>query len=364
MRLTRLAGQFFRNLAPFSLDTDASFVVFTGDNGHGKTNVLEAIWWLATLRPLRGHRTRDLIAHGQGALTVAGGLRASLGQRELKVGLDGSKRALWLDGARCNELDAYFADIRAIAFQPSDGEIVTGEPSRRRAFLDRAAFTATPAHLGIVRAYQRVLAQKAAALKEPATDRVVLDVLDEQLADLGARLVTRRRALLDDLQPHAARLHGLLADGASELALTYQTRAEGETHDARRDALARRLHAARRDELRRRITLEGPHTDDLVVTLNGAATRTFGSRGQVRSVVLALKLAEMHASRARGVVPIFLLDDVSSELDRARTRRLIGLLAELEAQVFASTTDPSHIEGLPAAQTARVAVQQGVLAVI
>ena len=197
LQLTRLAARGFRNLEPFELDTDARFVVFHGENAQGKTNALEAVYLLATLKPLRGRRVRELIRWGEDEASVAGDVRVDGLVHPYRVDLGPKGRTALLDGKRVGDLSAYFHTIRAIAFTPRDERIVSGEPAGRRRWLDRAAFTAAPAHLDVVRTYKRVLDQKSAALKPPPGAAVMpelLDALDHQLAVAGGRLIARRRA--------------------------------------------------------------------------------------------------------------------------------------------------------------------------
>src|SRR5690606_10371418 len=193
-------------------------------------------------------------------------------------------------------------------------------------------------------------------------DHTLLDTLDDQLARAGADLVQRRVELLRELLPHVRALHRAIAGAETPVELRYKTDAKGQGVHERATALRARLAEARPTELARRTTLVGPQTDDVAVGLAGKSARTFGSRGQVRSLVLSLKLAELVAARERGDVPLFLLDDVSSELDRQRTRHLVGVLQDLGAQVLVTTTDPEHMDTLPAGATLRVGVHEGRLA--
>jgi DNA replication and repair protein RecF len=365
MRVVRLVAERFRNLEPVDLPIEARFVVLHGTNAQGKTNALEIVHLLATLKPLRGRKVRELVRFGERTASVAARIEHQGIERWHRVDLEPQSRKVSLDGKAVYELGEYFASIRAIAFTPSDAEIVTGEPGRRRNWLDRAVFTANPAHLDRVRGVRRVLDQKAAVLRQSQPDRAMLDVLDEQLAHLGAELVDRRIRMLAELQPHLRDLHATLVGegaGPEELLLDVQTHARGETVDERRAALTERLAAVRSREIERHATLAGPQLDDVRIAIDGRPARDFASRGQVRSVVLALKLAEMEAARVRGDVPLFLIDDVSSELDAFRTSRLVGTLADLGAQVFATTTDPSALcASLPPSATLLVQVRGGVL---
>lgn len=361
MRLRRLVAQDFRNLAPLDLDLDADFVVLHGPNAQGKTNALEAIWVLASLRPLRASRPGELIRWGAEGMQIAGWVASDEILRHHRVDLRASKREVQLDGQRCAQLDAYFRDLRAICFTPTDAQIVEGGPEERRRWVDRAAFTARPAHLDLVRGHQRALLHKGATLRMDRPERELLDAIDDQLATLGAELVARRSALVSELAPHVARMVAAFGGADGPVSLTLRTQAAGASVGERRASLAAAYARARPAELRRRRTLVGPQTDDVEIQLGEQPARRFASRGQVRSLVLALKLAELHASRARGVVPLFLLDDLSSELDRGRTHQLIGMLGDLGAQVFATTTDPGPLDVLPASSTRRFRVRDGVI---
>ncbi len=357
MRLSRLAATGFRNLAAFDLSLgDASFVIWHGPNGQGKTNALEAVYWLGTLKAWRGSRSRELIRWG----AEANRTEASLGSGDrVAVELTAGARRIWRDERPVHGLDDYFDALRSIAFCPGDAEIVQGEPARRRTWIDRAAFTAAPSHLAVVHACRRILDQKSALLRSAKPDPILLDALDDQLAATGSALVERRAAMLAELVGRVALAHQAIAGGSSEVELTLRTAATGEDRASRAAALADRLARSRTEELRRRAVLVGPQTDDVAISLDGRPARGFASRGQVRSLVLALKLAELGAARDRGDVPLFLLDDVSSELDQLRTDRVVSALSDLSAQVFATTTTASHLGALPRDRTLWISVSEG-----
>lgn len=343
MRLLRLLGSGFRNLEDFDLALDPSFTVLHGANAQGKTNTLEAIWFLCSLKPLRARRVKDLVQWGQPGATLAGDSSHQDIDLRRKVTLEGNERLLFLDGKRCNQLPEYFEGLRAIAFQPSDVAIVKDSPEHRRRWIDRAAFTARPAHLDLVRSYAKVLANKGAALRGQRPDPVLLDSLDEQLVAYGAELAFRRAELIQELGGFVEQMVGALAGSSARVGVRLQTVAEGGTLAERRASLLQAVRRARPGELQRRRTLTGVQMDEVVLELAGRSAREYASQGQVRTLVLALKLAELVAGRERGVVPLFLLDDLSSELDHSRTGRLIGLLGDLGAQVVATTTDPEHL---------------------
>lgn len=359
MRLQHLSTVGFRNLRPAQLSLDADLVVLHGPNAQGKTNTLEAIWSLATLKSMRAARLREVVAWESSECTVAGRVESPHGPVTLKLAIEASKRSVSMDDEPVRDLGTWFDVIRAICCTPQHSRIVTDEPARRRAWLDRAAFTMKPSHLNVVRSYRRILAQKSAVLRSERPDRSVLEVLNEQQAQAGADLVVRRRLALDVLAPHARTVHAQLTDGSSALELKLRTVSPVTQAPDIATALYDALQASRDAELRRRRCLVGPQTDELLMTIDGRPARAYGSQGQVRSVVLALKLAELMAARDLGLRPLFLLDDLSGELDAFRTTRLIATLAETASQVWVTTTDPSLV-GPARKDTANAVVEVGV----
>lgn len=360
MRLTELGVADWRNLPAARLETDARFVVLHGDNAQGKTNLLEAVWVLATLRSFREVRQRRLIRDGadlariQGRVTGASGRRALLWSRARAGG-----RALKLDGRPVGDLAEWFAVLRAILFCPEHGAIVRGEPAERRAFVDRAAFTARPSHLDVVRQYRRVVQQKAALLRTPGADARQLQAWSARLARLGAELTCRRLEVLAELAEPFRQMHAAIA-GHDRVDLTLRAPGPDDPDRAAHEAaLLEAMAGVADDERRRGLVLVGPHRAELRVRIDGRSARRFASQGQVRSLVLALKLAELEAARRRGEAPLFLLDDLTSELDQRRMRRLVELLGDLDNQVWITTTDPRWLGPLPAGGAARFRVRGG-----
>jgi len=357
--LVHLAAVGFRNLAPIDLALESPFHVFYGENGHGKTNLLEAIYFLSTLKPLRGHRTRDLIQWEAKQAQVSAGCRDNDLTRRFRVDLTDSARVCSIDGKKVQKTSEYFGGIRCIAFTPSDGRIVLDEPALRRNWIDRAAFTKHPVHLDIVRTYERIRSQKSIVLREPFPDHDLLDVLDEQLAKTGAALISRRLQIIEELIPQLHAVHTQIVGRDEPITLRYRSPIEGQSEEDIAAALNQRFTDKRSDEIRRRSVLFGPHRDDIELLLSGKPARLFGSRGQVRSIVLSLKLAELLAAQQRGQHPIFLLDDLSSELDAFRTKQLVETLEQLGTQVFITTTDPNFLRTLPEEKTRFVHVNFG-----
>lgn len=336
--------------------------VFWGDNGQGKTNLLEAVYLLATLKSFRGARPRDLIRKGQEAARVAGRLVAAGLPRECEVRLDKGGKRVRLDDKDPRGLPNYFGVIKAVAFVPSDLRLVDGPPDGRRGFLDRAAFTQDPGFLSVAQGYRDALKQKNALLRDAqrtrrSIDPILLATWNERLVETGAVLVQRRTDFLRAFAPVFRELHeGITGAAKGRAELRYRgcvgAEAVSEGLQGIQAALARKCAAAAASEGLRGFALVGPHRDDWDLHVGGEPLRTFGSQGQVRSAALGLRVAQMSlAQRTSGVCPLFLLDDVSSELDPQRSRQLMALLQGMEAQVLVTTTDLSNLKVDTAAYT-------------
>ncbi len=359
MRLTRLQTGGFRNLAPGVIDVDAPLVAFTGPNGQGKTNALEALGLLGALKSFRTARPGELLAWGEPLATVEGvgtseGMtrtwRWSYGTGDTGEGARGLRR----DG-RSVDAVTWLQSLRAAWFVPTDVGLVRGEPALRRGLLDRAVLTVSPAYLGAARELRRVLEQKGALLRTGRADPVQVEILDEQLARVGATVTLARAALVERLAPALARAYTAFGgeEGASVRYVPWGARSgEGEPlgeHAALEARIRERLAQVAEGERYQRRVLGGPQRDDLAFSLRGQPARAFASQGQARSLVLAWKLAEVEVAREDGEAPLFLLDDLGSELDPGRTARLVGLVRALGAQVFVTTTDarflPAEVDG-------------------
>ncbi len=355
-RLVRISARGYRNLVDDAIDVDAPFVVLYGDNAQGKTNWLEAIYNLATLKSFRTRSVKEQIRWGQDAAMLEGTLRRGEVLRHYRVELGPEGRRGMVDGKPPGALVDYFKDIRALVFAPESLETVKGGPDARRRFLDRAAFTLKPRFLLLAREHRKLLEQKTRLLKDHSPDPLWLDTLDAQLAIAGARLVSRRREVLEALQEPFQQHHKAIS-GTDDAVLGYRTALVGDDEASMAASYASLMEQRRPEALRRGMNLVGPQRDEMTVHIDGKPVRTFGSQGQVRSVVLALTLAVLDLPAL--VRPLLLLDDLSSELDHLRTGRLVERLRASGVQVFVSTTDPLWIDALPADQRLCLEVSDG-----
>jgi DNA replication and repair protein RecF len=364
VRLRTLDLQDFRNLATVSLRPSPRLTVLIGRNGQGKTNLLEAVYLLATLRPLRAVRLAELIRFSQPRAVVASEVEREGGPRHLGVEVLPGGRTAHLDGKPVDRLDAYLDGLAAVCFSPDDLLLVKGGPDGRRRFLDRAAFNRWPAVLGESREYVRALRERNAALRLGGGP--VEESFRTQMARAGARLLRRRRDVAEELEPRlAAAFAEISGAGAAEAVLSYRPSGgldldgtESQLEERLGDLLAARLPR----DLERGYSTCGPHMDDLLLGIGGRAARTYGSQGQQRAFTLALRIAEVENLRAlQREPPLLLLDDVSSELDPEKNGYLLDYVARLPAQAFLTATDRRLIDPVAGAETRFFAVENGVV---
>jgi len=344
--LERLQIADFRNLEAVSLCPSPHATVVVGANGQGKTSLLEAVYFLCTLRPLRANRLSELVRFGTEQATVTGRFTLGGAEREISVLVSAGVRQSFVDGKKAAKLEDYFGGVSVVAFTPDDLAVVKGGPEVRRAFLDRAVFNRFPAYLREHRAYQRALKSRNRLLKEHAPASYV-EAYDEAVARTGARVLVRRRALLDELGPRAVsavRAISQLPDVGVGYAALHLGAHHPQTEEGLESALRHALTERLTRDLDRGFTSVGPHADDLQMTLGGRSARAYASQGQGRALVLGWKIAEIENVRAAfGRPPLLLLDDVSSELDPERNAFLMHTVAESRAQVLLTTTDASLV---------------------
>jgi DNA replication and repair protein RecF len=364
VRLVSLQARDFRNLAEVDLRPSPRTTILIGENGQGKTNLLEAVYLLATLKPLRASRLADLVRFGAMRATVAGGFEGPGGIRTVAVQVENGGRTAFLDGKPQEKLDSYFEGLAAVCFSPDDLLLVKGAPDARRRFLDRAAFNRWPAVLAEARDYLRALRLRNAALRNAPPE--VEASFREPLVRAAARLLRRRRDLVGELAPRLRQAFTEISGPrAPEALFAYRPAAGMRVEGSEEEIGARLAEILALREARDRekgYTSAGPHMDELTLALDGRGARSFGSQGQQRALVLALKIAEIENLRdALGRPPLLLLDDVSSELDPAKNRYLLGYLAALPAQAFLTSTDRRLLEPAAGPDAVFCGVENGVV---
>ncbi|MGQ9477673.1 MAG: DNA replication/repair protein RecF [Candidatus Bipolaricaulia bacterium] len=346
MRLKRLVLRNFRNLWEVEITPHPGYNLLLGANGSGKTNLCEALYFAARGELLKGERQRELIAWGESQALI----ELELDRDSLKIVLDGAaqmKRVELNDKpAEPGRLDEC---LRVVAFTAADLQVVKGEPQLRRAFLDSAIAELDPEYKRYWRRYERVVSGKNYLLRQGQgqPDHELLTVYQGELAGLGARLLSRRLAYLQELNDELRCLQGRLGSSKS-LELEYLPSLAGlpEEPEQFEPWLASGLEQMAAEEARRGFSLVGPHRDDLRFTSAGVDLKRFGSQGEQRLAILEVKLAQCELHRRRfGSYPILILDDLLSELD-SRSGQLLLMAFPPGAQVFLTATElPAALEG-------------------
>jgi DNA replication and repair protein RecF len=371
VHLTRLALTDFRSYPELSIELGAGVTTFSGPNGEGKTNLVEAIGYLATLGSHRVATDGPLVRHGaQRAVlraAVTGVQGSSLVEIELNPGRANRAR---LNRAPMSRPRDILGALRTVLFAPEDLALVKGDPGERRRFLDELLVATAPRWAGVRADYERVLRQRTALLKSagakghlrgPAREAMTatLDAWDGQLARAGAALLAGRMRLVAALRPHvAAAYEAVSGDPAGQAsAMSYRCSVADEPGPDSPDPglpddaggleamMLKALAAVRASELDRGVCLVGPHRDELALSIGELPARGYASHGESWSLALALRLASFALLREGREDPVLLLDDVFAELDAGRRDRLAGLVADAE-QVLITAAVPADVPAM------------------
>jgi DNA replication and repair protein RecF len=337
-RVERLLVRGFRNLEPLDLAPGPRFNVVHGENGAGKSSLLEAVHYLVSLTSFRNARTEDLIRVGETHAKLDARIAGEVIPRRFTVELDrSSARKVEIDAKRPRSIAHYHVAVKGVVFHPGDLALATGSAEGRRAYLDRILAQMDMLYATTRVAYDKALRSRNRLLKEERVDRRSVHAFDEILSATGSVIVRCRAELVADLAPRVERAFSEVVGEEVPLTVRYKPRVSAE---GMRKALAESFEKDRA----RGFTADGPHADELALSVRDVAARHHASQGQHRVMVLALKVAELDVLAARtNRVPVLLLDDLSSELDRERNLRFFRLLARMGGQVFLSTTHPELI---------------------
>ena len=378
MRVTHLSLTNFRNYGRLEIDFPAGATLLHGQNAQGKTNLLEAIYYLATTRSphaiqdsqllnWQAAQAPDPIVVGRLVATVT--TSAATRQIEMRLiqerrgnGSAGFRREALVNRRKVRLMDV-LGNLRVVLFLPEDVQLITGPPSARRRYMNATLCQVDPAHCHALSQYNKILEQRNALLRQLAEgqgSRELLAIYTEQLVEWGSQIFARRAQFFEEIGRDAQRIHyEELTDGRELLRLQYAPRLDAPQNGApptadvnswlpagerERGLLAQRfgeqMRASRRADIARGATNLGPHRDDWRMEVNGRDLGSFGSRGQQRTAILALKLAEIHwMITVTGETPVLLLDEVVAELDEQRRERLLATVQNA-AQAILTATDP------------------------
>lgn len=380
MHITHLNLTNFRNYAHLELDIPSRHIVIQGDNAQGKTNLLEAIHILATTKSFRANNEREII--NWAALkteTPIARIFANVQREKNEVKVEIALRCNHIGSIqkriRVNDIPRHASEavgqVNVVLFEAQDIALIDGSPSLRRRYLDLINSQIDHRYLHSLQQYNRVLSQRNSLLRLIREHKAQCDQLefwDNELSNHGSYLMLQRQQMITNLNKPAREIHQKLSKNGEELGIAYLPslehgkRATGQLQaEALMNKLREVLQQSREREIAAGLTLVGPHRDTLKFLVNGIDIGVYGSRGQQRTVIVALKLAEAkYMQEETGEYPIILLDDVLSELDTEHQQQLLQLVLSLQ-QVIITTTNPSIIDDSFLSQSTQFKIKQGVI---
>lgn len=327
MFVNNLVLENYRNYAAAQVEFSEGINVVIGDNGQGKTNILESIHFLTAARSFRTSHDRELISFGKPFAKIKAGIYSQQRQQTMEIILPRSgKKQIYVNAVKQQKLSDIAGKVMTVLFCPEDLFLVKSGPSIRRRLMDTAICQLRPKYAIYLARFNRALEQKTTILKEHRQNPALLDVLDDfsaALAQNSAHLIFYRASFVRMLNIHASKIYGELSGGREELALTYKTVSTVQNPlssplEIYQD-ITLRQQSLRQAEIDSAQCLTGAHRDDIIIDIKGVSARSYGSQGQNRSAALSVKLAERDIFfEESGQTPILLLDDVLSELDANR----------------------------------------------
>ncbi|MDR0903824.1 MAG: DNA replication and repair protein RecF [Ruminococcus sp.] len=340
MIIERIDVDGFRNIRDSLIFPDPGLNILYGDNGAGKTNLLEALWIMTGVKSFRGAREQELFGYDRTAMTICINFMDK-DRRQVITALYDKKKlhSITANGVAITpRLSQFFGMVKAVIFTPEDLSLVNGEPILRRSFCNLSVSQIRPAYAGVITRYNRVLAQRNACLKDP-TCNIDTEIWDAQLSKLGAHISLYRDVYIKMLDRAAGQIYNEISSGKEKLSVRFYSSVYKKIIEAAEftpEYYYERLCEHADDERRIGTTLVGIHRDDIFLTLDNKPVREFASQGQQRSVALALKLAAAKILEVEtNEPPIVLLDDVLSELDASRRRYILDNLSGYQTIITA-----------------------------
>lgn len=351
MYLENLTLKDFRNFSELQIGFDPNVNIFIGQNAQGKTNLLEAIYFLALTKSHRTNNDKELIKFGSKFAGLQGRLHKSQIEVELRLRLTTKGKKAWVNRLEQKKLSGYVGQMNAVLFSPEDLALVKGAPAVRRHFMNLEFGQINPEYLYFSTQYRQILQQKNNYLKQlsagKAKDKLFLDVLSDQLAGVAAEIIYRRIKYVSLLNKYAQQAHQQISGKKEELLVQYRPSVPDIEDDNSVETIYQKVlsnfQKNKNMEIRKGTTLSGPHRDDLEFFIDKRNAHDYASQGQQRTIALSMKLAEISVvHELTNEYPILLLDDVMSELDHTRQSSLLSYIHG-KTQTFITTTD---LEGI------------------
>lgn len=352
MRVTSIQLENYRNYKNLSLEFSRDLIIFLGENAQGKTNLLESIYVLAMTRSHRTTTEKELIKWDEDYARLLSYVEKRTHSVNLEMAISKKGKKTKVNHIEQKKLSDYIGELNVVLFAPEDLFLIKGAPQIRRRFVDMELGQIDPIYLHHLTTYQKILKQRNKYLKQlgfkgSKEGDDYLDVLSEQLANSGSKVIFSRYRFIEELEKWAHDIHQGITDGRELLKMKYTSSisvGENMTQVEIESIFLNELKESASKELHKQTTLFGPHRDDLLFYINGQDVQTYGSQGQQRTAALSLKLAEIELINSEiGEYPILLLDDVMSELDDERQIHLLKTI-EGKVQTFVTTTTLKHLK--------------------
>lgn len=347
MKITRLEAENFRNIEKSQIELCPEINIFYGDNAQGKTNILEALWLFTGGKSFRGSKDCDLINFNQTKSLLSIEFDAGKRPQTAQIAIENNKRTAKMNGISQDSPSKMWGNLCMVVFSPEHLEIIKGGPELRRRFLDSAICQLKRRYASDLNEYTRILTQRNSLLKDiPRHAQLIdmIDVWDVRAAKTGAKIISARLGYIEKLTPKAQEYYDGISSGKEKLTIKYNCTGYNQQEILDQSEMYNFLYeaikASFKADMEAGYTKVGPHRDDLEISIDGNSSRSFGSQGQQRSAILALKLAEASIIMEQAEEsPILLLDDVMSELDLHRQQFILNNINGW--QVFITCCDPS-----------------------
>ncbi|MBR1975350.1 MAG: DNA replication/repair protein RecF [Clostridia bacterium] len=341
MQIKKLFLQNFRNYESEEFSFSDGLNVLFGKNGQGKTNCAEAVFYLCTGASLRIRHDKQLIKIGAEYAKILAEAENRYGKVTIEAIIFENKRELRVNGMKINKNADLMGHVNSVFFSPGELRLIQDGPDERRRFMNISISQTSSAYYTALLRYNKILDQRNTLLKNHDTSLILdtLPVWDEQLCKYAAIIVKKRAEFIEKLAPFAKEFHSFLTDGEEELVIKPERKYEGDEAEIAK-TLMRRLGNNYEKDLRLGFTTVGPHRDDLDVMINGTDAKSYASQGQMRTAALALKLSEVQIFKElSGEYPILILDDVMSELDLKRRKKLLKCIADIQTILTCTHTE-------------------------
>jgi DNA replication and repair protein RecF len=357
MQIKKLFLQNFRNYEEESFVFDEGLNVLFGKNAQGKTNCAEAVFYLCTGSSLRIRHDKQLIRMGADYAKIVAEAQNRYGKVVIEALVFENKREIKINGTKITKNADLMGHINSVFFSPGELRLIQDGPDERRRFMNMSISQTSPSYYTALLRYNKILDQRNALLKNRDVTLVLdtLPVWDEQLVKYASVIVKKRAEFVQKLAPYAQELHAFLTDGAEELKLAPDKKFDGDEQEIAQ-TLLRRLTNNYEKDLRLGFTSVGPHRDDVDFFINGVDAKSYASQGQTRTAALAVKLAEVEIFKEySGEYPVLILDDVMSELDLPRRKKLLKRISGV--QTILTCTHAERV--LYGAESKKIRIEKG-----